>query len=394
MGRARVGRGSLVEVALRADLSIRRAAMLLAALLGLVLAFAPRAEAFLYWSTDGAAHGGVGIPPPEGWIGRANLDGTGPDNSLIRVPGIDTTDQVQVDGSHLYWTDVEEDAIGRAKLDGTGVDRAFIAVPPDPNGAHVLSGIAIDGSHIYWTRSGFAASSGSIGRANLDGTGVDQSFIANLDSPVGLAVDGSHIYFGDYRPSTQFYAMCARISMAPAWIRSSSMRGSLSRYAGRQRELRVLEPIRRIRARVFGNIRRATLDGSLDLNFLISTGTAATIALVDLTTSAVGLYIRRANLDGTDDTTLIPNQVGEGGDGGEGTGVFGSPSMPVAHRGPGDCDKLQTKVDKAKKKVDKAKKKVKNADSPEAKKKAKKELKKAKKKLKKAKKEARGLLSR
>jgi len=43
----------------------------------------------------------------------------------------------------------------------------------------------VDGGHVYWTNF----TGGSIGRANLDGTGADQSFITGASSPGGVAVD-------------------------------------------------------------------------------------------------------------------------------------------------------------------------------------------------------------
>ena len=58
------------------------------------------------------------------------------------------------------------DTIGRANLDGTDVDQGFIT----DSGAQF--GVAVDGEHVYWTRS----LAGTIGRANLDGTDTDQTF--------------------------------------------------------------------------------------------------------------------------------------------------------------------------------------------------------------------------
>jgi hypothetical protein len=77
--------------------------------------------------------------------------------------------------------------IGRANLDGTGVDQSFIT------GAESPGGVAVDGSHVYWTNE----LGDSIGRANLDGTGVDQSFIRAGKFPCGPAVDSSHIYWAN-----------------------------------------------------------------------------------------------------------------------------------------------------------------------------------------------------
>jgi hypothetical protein len=89
---------------------------------------------------------------------------------------------VAVDGQHIYWTD-DQDApnsstIGRANLDGYGVDQSFIA------GLNAPKGVAVDGQHIYWT-----SLDGTIGRANLDGSGADGSFVVNADHPFAVAVD-------------------------------------------------------------------------------------------------------------------------------------------------------------------------------------------------------------
>ena len=77
-------------------------------------------------------------------------------------------------------------AIGRANVNGGGVDQSFITAP--------ASSLAVDSSHIYWLTGS------AIGRADLDGTGVDQNFIGNLNvhAPnAGLAVDSQHIYWAN-----------------------------------------------------------------------------------------------------------------------------------------------------------------------------------------------------
>jgi hypothetical protein len=45
-------------------------------------------------------------------------------------------------------------------------------------------GVTVDGTHIYWAN----ASPSEIGRANLDGSGVNESFITGASSPLGVAV--------------------------------------------------------------------------------------------------------------------------------------------------------------------------------------------------------------
>ncbi len=85
--------------------------------------------------------------------------------------------------------------IGRAHLDGTGVEQGFITTPA---GALTLD-VAVNADRVYWTwsiDSGGGAYEGWIGRANLDGTGVEPKFIAGLGYG-GLAVSGEHIYWVD-----------------------------------------------------------------------------------------------------------------------------------------------------------------------------------------------------
>jgi hypothetical protein len=103
---------------------------------------------------------------------------------------------IAVDANHIYWSQTgasgispsptQTAAIGRANLDGTGIDRAFI---PSPSGSP--RAVEVDASQIYW-----ATFSGAIARANLDATGVDLSFIGlpRVLHP-GLAVDAGHIYW-------------------------------------------------------------------------------------------------------------------------------------------------------------------------------------------------------
>ena len=82
--------------------------------------------------------------------------------------------------------------MGRADLNGTGVESTSIPTARSP------AGVAIDDKHIYWGHSltGLWSSSPSsaIGRANLDGSVVDQNIDVPLlylaAVPTGLAVDG------------------------------------------------------------------------------------------------------------------------------------------------------------------------------------------------------------
>jgi hypothetical protein len=85
----------------------------------------------------------------------------------------------------VYWTNLNTGTIGRANLDGSGANQRFIT------GATRPSGVALDDRYIYWAN----ALAGTIGRANLDGSGADQGFITGASNPQGLAVDDRHVYW-------------------------------------------------------------------------------------------------------------------------------------------------------------------------------------------------------
>ena len=132
-------------------------------------------------------------------IARANLDGTGVHESFITQGG----DCVAVDDAHIYWP--TSGGIARANLDGTGVDESFITGLPNPPGSY-RCGVAVDGSHVHWTNGATFTPDGrlvpgTIGRANLDGTGADDSFITDAGNPCGVAVDADHVYWASPSPS-------------------------------------------------------------------------------------------------------------------------------------------------------------------------------------------------
>jgi hypothetical protein len=141
-------------------------------------AAAPTTTGHIYWTNFDLN----GLP---GTIGRANLTGTTVNQTFI--PGatqpFGSTD-VTVDATHIYWADNRAGTIGRANRDGTGADPNFIT-GLDTNKVLNITGndtpasVAVDAAHIYWTS--YAA--GTIGRANLDGTGVHQKFITGADRP-------------------------------------------------------------------------------------------------------------------------------------------------------------------------------------------------------------------
>ena len=82
----------------------------------------------------------------------------------------------------IYWTNQLASTIGRANLDGTGVNESFI------KGAQAPCGIAVDAKHIYWTNFGAQSTGTTIGRANLDGTGSNEHFVSSANGPCRVAI--------------------------------------------------------------------------------------------------------------------------------------------------------------------------------------------------------------
>jgi len=86
------------------------------------------------------------------------------------------------EASGIYWTDPGSATIGRANLDGTGVNQSFIVKPSftviEPRG------VAVDGTYIYWTDPSMR----SFGRANLDGTDMNPTFFTAGNSANDIAV--------------------------------------------------------------------------------------------------------------------------------------------------------------------------------------------------------------
>ena len=202
----------------------------------LALALAPTAApAYIYWSStddDGASSisrakaNGTGVTDDfirnaggaiaidarhiywaDGNIGRARIDGTRVDQSFIQVPH--GPRGLAVDEAHVYWTAIgeapgtgwEQGVIGRAGIDGSNPHRRFISTPSSPSVyPRAPRGIAVNAGHIYWTDSwdtGRTSETNSIGRAHLDGSGLEVSFIDNLNRPGGLDVESGHIYWSD-----------------------------------------------------------------------------------------------------------------------------------------------------------------------------------------------------
>ena len=271
---------------------------LLAALLVLPLALAPRAEAFVYW-----------VDSARDTIGRANLNGTGFDKRFIRgyAPSA-----VAVDARHIYWAGLELGvdgnselwAIGRARLNGSKVDRRFIPLYPS-DFSESIQQVAVDDDHIYWAENYIQKPPGSngaksIGRAWLNGSGVDHSFIdPGIPGLVtDIAVDVNHIYWSQ-SPGFGYDGAIGR-----AWLNGTGVDNPFIPSPQGSEPIAVAVDTAHIYWFNGPNIARANLDGTAVDNSFISNLRAG--RPLDLALGAGHIYwaggdgrIGRADLDGS-----------------------------------------------------------------------------------------------
>lgn len=95
---------------------------------------------------------------------------------------------------YIYWTNRTANSVGRANLDGTGANNSFITgMTGGPEG------IAVSASYIY-----IGCNGGQIYRANLDGSGLTllTTTTNGGNQNTGLAVDATFIYAAEYSNNT------------------------------------------------------------------------------------------------------------------------------------------------------------------------------------------------
>lgn len=160
----------------------------------------------LYWSWTNDAFSATHSATA---IGRAALDGTGVNATLVQVEdptGVsdDPRPSLLLTGTHVYWTDQHNDRIGRAKLDGSSISAGFLTGIEGQQGSQLVS----DGTYLYWrtlTRDPISDQmTGRLGRAKLDGTGLqlnhamDPSLLIGYGEQGGLATTATQVYWTPY----------------------------------------------------------------------------------------------------------------------------------------------------------------------------------------------------
>jgi hypothetical protein len=183
--------------------------------------------------------------------------------------------------AYVYWAS-STTGIGRANLDGSSANSSFVSDFSGP------VGVAVDGSRVYWANHGT-----TVGRANLDGSGINESFIGGANSPEGVAVDGSHIYWANNGNGT-----IGRSNLDGSNVTQSFISGATGPDG-----VAVDNNYVYWANNADGTIGRANIDGSGATQTFITgasspTGVAVDGSYVYWSNSAAGT-IARANLDGS-----------------------------------------------------------------------------------------------
>ena len=199
--------------------------------------------------------------------------------------------------------------IGRANLNGTGLIRRFIS------GAENASGVAVNAASVYWT-----SIDGTIGRANLDGTAVDQQFIPGPSTADGVAVDPAHIYWSN-QDGTIGRANLDGTGVDQQFITGIQATGGIA-----------VDGAHIYWSNQGGTIGRANLDGTgVDQSFVSGATDPGDVAVdsghiywTNGTQNSIDTGVGRANVDGTGVTNRFIDASPLGGIAVDGTHIYWS----------------------------------------------------------------------
>jgi hypothetical protein len=194
------------------------------------------------------------------------------------------TETASVASGRLYWADNARGAILSAPLQRFGPARVLFDGIPSP------AGVAVARGWVFWTND---AGAGTIGRASLDGSRDDPTFIQGTGNSQAVAVYGDRIYWTDVDLN----------SIARATLTGSRARLTFITGARHPRGLLIYAGHIYWSNHDDGSIGRAHLNGShVNQRFITGLGAPGGLATdgrhlywADELTGAIG----RANLDGT-----------------------------------------------------------------------------------------------
>ena len=201
----------------------------------------------------------------------------------------------------IYWTN--QFSIGQANIDGSGVDQSFIPQGSSQGSSGPLA-VTADAQHVYWSNI-----VGTIARANVNGGAVNGSFISlpgagfpNDNYALGIAVDDAYVYWAEQTTGSIGRANIDGSDINPNFISLGGVGVGAPAGVAVDPEGRYLYWTDSEN----GTVGRANLDGSgVDDNFIAGAQTPAGVAVDaqhiywdNVTTGTIG----RANLDGSDAT--------------------------------------------------------------------------------------------
>src|SRR5262249_19901301 len=136
-----------------------------------------------YTDLRGAHRVHVLVPTAGGWLvsaggwlywgGHGGISRIRPDGTQLTrrvMPKGNALMGLATDGHYLYFSDCSN-AVGRVELNGRGLDPSFIRLPRSA----CPVGLAVGDNHVYWTEDWPPA---SIGRATLQGTHANDNWLA------------------------------------------------------------------------------------------------------------------------------------------------------------------------------------------------------------------------
>jgi len=173
------------------------------------------AQASVYW-----AHINLNDFFGAAGVGRAAHDGSAVNNRFL--PTSQPVVAMTIRGTQIYFATRGSRNITRANLDGSGVNTTFIVNATDGSMDGVAS-IAVGQSNIYWANGRY------VGRANLDGTNVDPRWLDVRPSwsvcpltVTSVAVNTTHVYFARHFDDT--VAPCSLHDVGRAGLDRSDVR--------------------------------------------------------------------------------------------------------------------------------------------------------------------------